>query len=91
VVPEVRARHVGGAAAMTTTSCRNATVRSGASAAVHTGRKVTAPGGKQSLALAVALGQLHSGTRLVIRGMNGREGCIRPGPQVTVTELRGAV
>jgi hypothetical protein len=89
VVLRVRARHVGGAAAAAT-SCRNATVRSGGSAPVHQGRKATAPAAKQSLALAVALGQLPSGTRLVVRDMNGREWCIRPGRQATVIELRGA-
>lgn len=89
MILKVRTRHAGGAP-VATTFCRKATVRSDASAAVHKRRKVTAPRGMQSLALAMALGQLPSGTRLVLRDMYGREWCIRPGSRATVIELRGA-
>lgn len=75
------------------TSGRNAAVLSFAS--THTDKCHGATGPEcpeceQSLALAVALGQLPSGMHLVVRDMSGREWCIKPGRQVSLIELREA-
>lgn len=80
---ELPTGHVGGVAAAAP-SCRNTT------AILDKGRKVAAPGREQNLPLAIALGQLPSGTRLVIRDLSGREWCIRPGGQAAVIKLREA-
>jgi hypothetical protein len=68
VVPEVRARHMDGAGAVTA-SCP----RTGRSvpAAAHQAREVAVPAGKQSLAPAVASGQLPSRMRLDRPGFLG--------------------
>lgn len=70
-------------------SGRNTTDLLRTSAVVNRGRKV-APGHEQSQALAMALGQLPSGTCLIVRDMSGREWCIKPHCQAMVIELSRA-
>ena len=73
-----------------TASCRPATGLSSASAPARKDGRASATRSHQCLALAVALGQLPTGRRLVIRDISGREWCISPAREATFIELRGA-
>lgn len=81
---------VDGASAVPT-SCRHATALPAPRAVAATDGKVATARPQQRLALAVALGQLPSGTRLQIGDTNGREWCVSPVHQATAIELREAV
>ncbi len=86
---ELPAGHVGGAAAVSS-PCQSPIVLSGVSVAGDKSGKVAAPRLQQRLALAAALGQLPSGTRLVLRDTRGRNWDVSPACQATAIELREA-
>jgi hypothetical protein len=89
VAVEAHTGYVGGIAAATT-SCRKLTVRSHLSVATDNGCGGITLAGEENLVLAEALDRLPSGARLIIRDKSGREWCISPSRQATVTELRRA-
>jgi hypothetical protein len=89
VLVELSARRSGSAPA-SSRSLRNVAWPPCVTPTTAMARDAEASGAEEHLALAMALGQLPSGTRLIVHDLNGREWSINPGHPASVSELQGA-